>query len=228
MKIFLLFLALSAPFGTFSEGLLGDVTPQGWIREFLERQCTGLSGHPAAMSYPYASCLWDGQLERMSTHGSGWWRYEQTAYYSDGLLRLGYALDRKDYVERIVSGIEYTLANATPEGLLGSGIIHREKANFMWPQAVYFRVMQAYYDETRDERIPKALEKYYLCYSPEQISLGRNIVSVEGMLWTYGKTGNKALLDLAEKAYALGNYELYPELTEIEGCPHIHGVTYCE
>lgn len=228
MRLLILFTLLSAPFGTFSEGLLGDIVPQGWIREYLERQCSGLSGHPEAMSYPYDSCLWGGQLERMSTHGSGWWRYEQTAYYSDGLLRLGYALDRKDFIDKIEEDIAYTLANATPEGLLGSGIIHREKNCFMWPQAVFFRALQAYYDKTGDERIPKALEKYYLNYSAEQISMGRNIVSIEGMLWTYGRTGNRALLDLAEKAYALGDFELYPEMAGMDGCPHIHGVTFCE
>ena len=32
------------------------------------------------------------------TYGENWWRYEQTAYYTDGLLRLGYELGNDVYV----------------------------------------------------------------------------------------------------------------------------------
>lgn len=212
----------------FSDGLLDNVEPQGWIREFLDRQCTGLSGHPEAMAYPYNTNLWNGPIKRMSTHGQGWWRYEQTAYYSDGLLRLGYALDKQEYIDKIVSGIEYTLSHATPEGRIGEPDIYEGSSNYLWPQAVFFRAMKAYYDATHDERIPKTLEKFYLLFSPEQISLGRNIVSIEGMMWTYGLTGNKALVELAEKAYELAGFELYPALADEDGCPPLHGVTFNE
>lgn len=216
------------PCGTYSDGLLSCVTPTGWIREFLERQRTGLSGHPEAMSYPYNTCLWDGEIQRMSTHGAGWWRYEQTAYYSDGLIRLGYALRDTAFIGKIERSIQYTIDHATPEGRLGSNDILVEAKRFMWPQAVFFRAMKAMYDATGDERIPEALEKYYLSYNAEQIGALRNIVSIEGMLWTYGLTHNKKLVKLAREAYEAGEFELYPELAESEGCPHIHGVTYCE
>lgn len=218
----------AAPHSKYSDGLLGKTTPKGWIKEFLDRQCSGLSGHPEAMSYPYNTNLWNGTIERMSTHGRGWWRYEQSAYYSDGLIRLGYALDKQEFIDKIVAGINYTIEHATPEGMLGDTCIHSEKFNSMWPMAVFFRAMKAKYDESPDPRIPAALEKYYLCHKPTLISRGRNIVSLEGMLWTYGKTGNKDLLRLAEESYALGGFELYPESADMDGCPHLHGVTYCE
>lgn len=212
----------------FSDGLLDNITPKGWIREFLERQCTGLSGHPEAMAYPYDTDLWNGPIKRMSTHGREWWRYEQTAYYSDGLLRLGYALDKKEYIDKVVAGIEYTLNHASENGRLGDPKIYKEPSFYLWPQAVFFRAMKAYYDATGDKRVPLALEKFYLGFSPEQIGLGRNIISVEGMMWTYGITGNKELVKLAKEAYALGQFELFPELADADGCPHIHGVSYCE
>ena len=37
----------------FHEGLIADITPQGWLKENLTRQKNGLSGHPEALSYPY-------------------------------------------------------------------------------------------------------------------------------------------------------------------------------
>lgn len=48
-----------------------------------------LLGHPEAMAYPYNTCLWNGEIRRNSEeYGDDWWRYEQTAYYTDALLRL--------------------------------------------------------------------------------------------------------------------------------------------
>lgn len=34
-----------APYGTYAEGYLGSVEPQGWIKEFLDRQLEGMTGH---------------------------------------------------------------------------------------------------------------------------------------------------------------------------------------
>ena len=72
----------------FEEGLIADIEPQGWLLEMLQRQRDGLTGHPEAMAYPYDSPLWAGELKRDSENrGADWWRYEQTAYYLDGLSR---------------------------------------------------------------------------------------------------------------------------------------------
>ena len=30
-----------------------------------------ISGHPEALSYPYNTCLWAGEIPRMGTHGQG-------------------------------------------------------------------------------------------------------------------------------------------------------------
>ena len=103
-----------------SDGLLPQTAAGGWIEEFLERQASGLTGHPDALSYPYNTCLWNGQIKRNTdSYGCEWWRYEQTAYYSDGLLRLGYLLNNDEFVKKVTDGIEYTLANADENGRLG-------------------------------------------------------------------------------------------------------------
>ena len=69
-----------------------------------------MTGHPEALSYPYDSCMWAGRITREGGHGQGWWRYEQTAYYTDGLLRLGYALGDKALVAKGEAGVDWTLA----------------------------------------------------------------------------------------------------------------------
>ena len=197
-----------------SDGLLPQTTADGWIEEFLERQASGLTGHPDALSYPYNTCLWNGQIKRNTdTYGWEWWRYEQTAYYSDGLLNLGYLLDNDEYVKKVVDGIEYTLANADESGRLGKWIDRRIDA--MWPICVFFRVLKAHYEKTGDARVVEALHRHYLTYKLEEVETWRAIISIEGMLWVYRKTGDTRLLEMSEKAWNSGKFtDLIPEVCE--------------
>ena len=84
----------------YTDGLLKNTSAKGWIKEFLNRQKSGMTGNPDALSYPYNTCLWDGEIARNRNYGRDWWRYEQTAYYTDGLLRLGYILDDRELVDK--------------------------------------------------------------------------------------------------------------------------------
>ena len=90
----------------FTMGKVSDIHPTGWLQTLLQRQHDGLTGHPEALSYPYNSCLWAGEISRSDeTYGDNWWRYEQTAYYTDGLLRLGYELNDKAMVNKAMEGV---------------------------------------------------------------------------------------------------------------------------
>lgn len=261
----------------FYEGKIGDIVPQGWLAEILERQREGLTGHPEAMAYPFNSCLWAGELKRDSNNrGADWWRFEQTAYYLDGLARLGYVLDDEELLKVWNENLEYVLAHPLPfkagipveeqtdalarladfnaevsadprakqraeamaariqkmmeiraqdrqEGRLGP-----ETESMAWPFAVFFRAMKACYEATGDERIPAALEKNYLSYSVEELGMQRFVVNVEGILWTYSITGNKALLDLAVAAWEQDASELTQENCLDDTPFTMHGVTMCE
>ena len=138
--VFIACLAVRAEFA-FQEGLIADIKPKGWLLEFLQRQKTGLTGHPEALSYPYNTCLWAGEIPRNGDYGQDWWRYEQTAYYTDGLLRLGYLLDDEELITKGEQGIKYTMAHPQSNGRLGSSVI-----SSLWPQAVFWRAMKAYFD----------------------------------------------------------------------------------
>lgn len=212
---------------SFEDNLLDDVVPRGWLREFLENQRSGMTGHPESMSYPYDSNLWDGEIVRNTTsYGSDWWRYEQTAYYTDGLLRLAYLLDDDSLAKAAEAGIKYTLHNPDSTGRLPHSTFRNAS---MWPMAVFWRAIKAYHDRTADENIPKLLERHYLSYPAEELDKWRNIVSIEGMLWTYGKTGNKELLERCEQAWNRGKFsDLTPQACLSDRTPFMHGVTFCE
>ena len=250
-----------APYAAFAEGLISDITPEGWVKEILVRQKDGLTGHPEAMSYPFDSCCWAGNLEMSKNPhywGSDWWRFEQSAYYVDGFSKLGYILKDDALMAKGKANVDYVLdhplppkpgyvfdessyrgfgfgaareaqiqkrkiiaAAGRPEGRLG-----REGDSMGWPFAVFFRTMKTYYEATGDPRVPVALEKNFLTYTPEELSDGRYIVNIEGILWTYALTRNPKLLELAEAVWALvpSNMEQYLSDRPMSG----HGVTVCE
>ncbi len=229
-----------APFGRYEDGMLSKTRPRGWLLQACRTQRDGLTGHPEALSYPYDSCLWAGEIAREGGHGDGWWRYEQTAYYTDGLLRLGYALGDAALAAKGEAGVDWTLAHASPDGHLGNACLWDAKNHKlargcdMWPMAVFFRVMKAKYDATADPRIPAALEKYYLLYAPGEIAKGRNTVNIEGMVWTYRMTGEKKLVELAEEAWRAKESkddwsgDLTPRNCADSKPVYMHGVSYCE
>ena len=222
--------SLAGNVSKYDAGGVPDIHPTGWLLTLMQRQYDGLTGHPEALSYPYNSCLWAGEISRPDeSYGDNWWRYEQTAYYTDGLLRLGYELNASEMVNKAMEGIEYTLANATDAGVLGN----RSLVGITWPMSVFFRMLQAKYEHDGDPRIPAALERHYLNFTDEDLAGGivggRNIMSLEGILWTYGKTGNEKLLKLVEDAWAVQGKFAVDETAIMSSEPfYMHSVTFCE
>ena len=215
------------PFGKLLFSNISTVNTQGWIKEYLDRQVSGMSGHPEALSYPYDSNLWDGEIVRNTeSYGSDWWRYEQTAYYTDGLIRLAYLLNDKELIAKAEKGIKYTLEHQNENGRLP----HTSFGNFsQWPLCVFFRALEAYDNMHPEAEVAQKLDRHYMTMSIEELEFWRNIVSIEGMLWTYARTGNQQLLIMAEEAWNAGNFiDLTPKRCALDHIPFMHGVTWCE
>lgn len=218
----------------WQESSLKDVRPEGWLKQKLLIQKDGLTGHPEALSYPYNTCLWAGEIPRMGTHGQDWWRYEQTAYYTDGLLRLGYLLDDQEFINKGEAGISYTLAHPWENGRLGSKVISNT-----WPFAVFFRAMKAAYDASPDKSVLEALTRHYNSIPLKQLARKRDIISLEGMLWTAAQTGDRSLIARADSVFRYRKEFLEgvdikrddrvtPEFLMGEKPYNMHGVTMSE
>jgi hypothetical protein len=225
MSCFGLVSAQNSSFNHFEEQSIIGSKPKGWLLEFLNRQRSGMTGHPDVLSYPFNTCLWAGNIQRIGeNHGDNWWRYEQTAYYTDGLIRLGYLLGDTALIRKGREGVVYTLDHTQKNQRLGPALFASQ-----WPIAVFFRAMQADYMATGDSRLLNALHAHYLSYTPAD--LGKNnraIVNIEGALWVYGKTHDTKLLELSEQAYALGGFELNLKNSLSPDKNVMHGVTYME
>lgn len=216
--------AQAKDYSVFTEGLIKDITPKGWLHEYLQRMKDGMTGHPEALSYPYNTCLWAGEIPRNGNYGEDWWRYEQTAYYTDGLLRLGYLLKDDELIKKGEDGVRYTMTHPQTSGRLGNSLIKS-----LWPQAVFFRAMKAYYEMTGDRKVRTVLKTNYDGMSTDDLTKGRrHIINLEGMLWLYGVQPQAALLTKAKNAYKLGGFELDGKLAAEDGFIYMHGVTYSE
>ena len=148
--------------------MLSKTRPAGWLEGACRVQVEGLTGHPEALSYPYDTCLWAGNIPRMGKHGQDWWRYEQTAYYVDGLLRLGYAIGDESFIKKGEANVNYMIENAATDGHLGHPSLWDTKryelknGYDMWPFAVFFRAVKAKYEAAPDKRILDALTRNFL------------------------------------------------------------------
>lgn len=79
---------LCAGYGELREAQLNRIHPDGWLRQWMERQRDGLGLHHAESGYPFNTCLWADKIpKRKDKGGEAWWPYEQTAYLVDGLTR---------------------------------------------------------------------------------------------------------------------------------------------
>ncbi len=188
-----------------------SVKPRGWLREFLERQRDGMSGHYKELGYPFDSCLWAGEIENIHLNElfypndpepktyQTWWPYEQCAYLLDALVRLGILLDDKELIELFQTNLEYVLGTADANNRMG-GMAAVE--NSEWPMAVFFRAVAALQSAKPSDEVIEAFHRHYTALSvTDMAEYFRNITTIEGMLQVAGWTGDSTLIEKAEAAW---------------------------
>jgi hypothetical protein len=154
----------------------------------LERQRSGLTGHIEAAGYPFDTCGWACSEVAASTQK--WWPYEQTSYYVDGLLRLGYLLDDAELVARARKQTDYVLAH---EDAVGGrlGPLHLDDEWWRWPYASFFRTFMTLHAVTGDEGLVAALGRHYLAFSPYDFADDLELANVEELCWPTGRRGTR-------------------------------------
>lgn len=195
-------------YGVFRELPVTDIAPDGWLKQFLERQRDGLALHRDASGFPFNTCLWNGKIPNAK-----WPHYEQTGYYLDGTYRCGLLLGCEPLIDQARQSIRYVLDHPASNGVLGpgpgdyvnvvkdDGVAGPKTVGIQWPFAVFVRTMIADYGVTHNKEILDALTKHFLAL-PAGFGPGpRDVDSVECMCWLYGQTGDKRILDVAERTW---------------------------
>jgi DUF1680 family protein len=224
---------------TYREQPLSSISPEGWLREFLEVQRHGLTGHLEAAGYPFNTKGWATPVVKHET-GTYWWPYEQMGYWVDGLVRCGRLIGDPFLVQKAKTQIDYTLDNVDEDGYLGPSFLKTEDRTQSgwqyswnrWPHVVFFRAMMAEYGATGDKRILDALHKHYLATNHSH-SDQRDALNIEILVWVYHQTGDARMLQKAREAFDAMNERapdcdtsLEPQLSSKR--PTEHGVSYCE
>jgi len=223
------------PFSHFEKIKITNIQPEGWIKEFLERQKTGLSGNIEVAGYPFDTKMWATEKIKGST--KAWWPYEQTAYYIDGVHRLGLLLEDEALVQKAKTQTQYVLNHINPAtGRVSTNLADRW---WRWPYAQFFRIFMTDYEVTGDNKIIDALHKHYLAFTASDFADDLELANVEELCWLYGVTKDKKLLDMAEEAYSLFKSDIkYRNRSEGDNkndmqfgsdrVPDMHGVVYLE
>lgn len=236
-------------FGRFTEVPPSAIKPQGFIKEFLLRQKSGLTGNFKVQNYPFDTVMWAGKISNVGFRDfeyngrvikvepiNAWWPYEQTAYLLDGALKLAYLIEDEELRTLFEENLNYLVSNPDDSGHMGMKAYNH---NSEWPMAVFFKAVMAYCAETGDTRIIDAFHKHYMSLSVDDLAIPlRHINNLEGMVYLYSWTGDKALLDKAIAAYDKHNeyndrrdcYEEELWFNKIKENNHMvmHGVSFSE
>lgn len=219
---------------------LGAIRPEGWLREMLERQARGATGHLDSL-YPAVMGARNGW------RGGDGDQWERGPYWLDGLVPLAYVLHDTALIAKARPFIEWTLASQQPDGYFGPARdypaepgLQRDNCRDWWPHMVMLKVLQQYYSATGDKRVIRLMTNYFryqLRDLPREhldhwtfwarYRAGDNLQAV---YWLYDITGDAFLLRLADllhsQTFDYTNAFLHTHLLSTDGA--IHGVNLAE
>jgi len=186
---------------------IGSITPDGWLRKQLELQKTGFHGHLDEIS---------GFLRKegnawLSPKGEGHSPWEELPYWLKGFGDSGYVLNDKRIIDEARVWLENTFASQREDGYFGPRVsLTSLRGNpDLWANMVMLTALQSYYEYSGDKRVIELMTQYFRWEMtiPDPNFLepywqnqrgGDNLASV---YWLYNITGDKSLLNLAEKIY---------------------------
>ncbi|MBQ0088206.1 MAG: glycoside hydrolase family 127 protein [Prevotellaceae bacterium] len=225
---------------------VGEIKPTGWLNDWAQRAAHGMT---KSMGEDFTEFV-RGWADPTA---GGWWHYEQTAYYLDGVTRLGYVLEDKTLMERSKKTMEAVMARQKSNGYILSdnkdyvrdwGTTHGDYGMY-WAEGVFCRAALAYYSATKDNRALIMLRKVYQNFpmfdrKNEKFPLSgcemdgmRKIVGVENMLELSRLTGDiyyadRALKVMANYADNGGFVDSWVRNKDFLRTSICHGVTYNE
>jgi hypothetical protein len=184
---------------------VGAIKAGGWAKKYLELQRDGLTGHLGEIS----AWLQKKDNAWLSKEGKGNWGWEEVPYWLKGYSCLGYLLDDKKIQAESKIWLEAVFASQQPNGFFGPIHITNKKTQDLWANMIMLFTLQDYYDYSGDKRVITLMTNYFKWEMslPDNMMLqsywensrgGDNLYSI---FWLYNITGEKWLLDLAERIH---------------------------
>lgn len=143
-----------------------SIKPLGWLKQQLQIQAEGLSGHLDLIWPDIRDSAWIGGDRE------GW---ERVPYWLDGFIPLAYLLEDKELISRAKKYIDAILERQNADGWICPCAPDQISNYDTWAVQLISKVFVVYYNCSGDERIPGALRKmmknYYDLLSGDTIRL---------------------------------------------------------
>ena len=183
---------------------VGLVKPEGWLKEYLLRQKNGLTGNLGEIS----AWLQKDDNAWLSKDGEGKWGWEELPYWLKGYANIGYILEDEKIIKEAKFWLDGTIDGQRADGNFGPKRFNGKKQDF-WGNMIMLYCLQSYHEYSNDARVLDLMTKYfkfqltvpdeYLLKSYwQKLRGGDNLHSI---FWLYNRTGDKFLLQLAEKIH---------------------------
>ncbi len=186
---------------------IGQIVPRGWLRDQLELEAQGMTGRLEEIS-PWCKFENNAWTDPEGKGHSGW---EEMPYWLKGYADLGYVLGDEKIIKNARRWIEAALASQREDGWFGprSLLTSLDGKPDLWPNMLMLNVLQSHYEYSGDKRVLPFMTKYFrweLACPEKEFLVGywpkiRGGDNLESVYWLYNRTGEKRLLDLAEKIH---------------------------
>ncbi|HUW19530.1 MAG TPA: beta-L-arabinofuranosidase domain-containing protein [Sedimentisphaerales bacterium] len=186
---------------------IGSIKAKGWLRRQLELETEGTIGHLTELS---KWCKAEGNAW-LSPEGEGHSGWEELPYWLKGFGDLGYVLKDERIIKEARVWIEGILSSQREDGWFGPRLNLTKQGGRpdLWPNMIALNCLQSYYEYTGDKRVLCLMTNYFrwqlsvpdadfLPASWQKRRAGNNLESV---YWLYNRTGEKWLLDVAQKIH---------------------------
>lgn len=182
---------------------LGSIKPLGWLKNQLQIQADGLTGH---LEEHWPDVGPDNGW--LGGKGDSW---ERGPYYLDGLIPLAYLLEDERLISKAERWIEWALASQQDNGLFGPERIVTvnndiDKRFDWWHYMIMLKVMTQYEEATGDERVIPFMTGFFrFAMDHIQLSPLRDWAEARGadmlvsIYWLHRRTGEDFLIKLAEE-----------------------------
>lgn len=202
----------------------GSIKPRGWLLTQLQLQKDGLNGHLGEIS------AWLQKEDNAWLKSGGKWGWEEVPYWLRGYAGLSYLFEDKNMLDEAKIWIEAILNSQREDGNFGPYTEVNGSQDF-WPNMIALWILQSYYEYTGDKRVVDFMTRYFhfQLTVPDEHFLksywensrgGDNLWSV---VWLYNRTGDRKLLELAEKIHR--NTANWCKATEL---PNWHNVNVAQ
>jgi len=184
----------------------GAVEPQLWLRDWAVAMREGITGH-LDEHHPVFADGWKGKAIAWTgakADGTGW-PIEQSAYWLDGSIRLGYILHDQALIEKTRARLD-PIVDGVNKAEFGTSLVYWKKGfkpqGFdSWAHSQMGRALVALYQGSGERKVLDALAKVYADYPEQMGNLHFDDVSglcnLDAMMETYTYCGDGRILERA-------------------------------